>query len=174
MSNDLSTNNTKTTDINLYESHNMAYMGQTVSYTTDDLIKIAEDYIADCYANGHMPTIEGFVIKLKVSPSSWHKCRANSAALIELTDFILLHQRDAIIQSGLKAKNPRFHEFMMKAIHKVFDIPDEVRELNQRILADNPEIIDRLEGIEKKLRKDSDKKKATYVDITDFEVSPNR
>lgn len=141
--------------------------GKPIIYTEDEIIEQVDVFVDEQLEKGRIPTIEGFVLHLKVSIGSFRSRRAHIPVIGMVCDYILLQQKEEAIQSGFLAKNSRFHEFILNVNHgmKVEDQSNAPIQINVQ----NPEIVRRLKKIEDKMQL-TNGKTPTIIDVTDFEL----
>ena len=124
-----------------------------------------QEYIEKCADNSKLPTIEGYVIHLDATRYSFEKVRGQSEDLRRQCDRILLLQKEKLVQSGLTARNSRFHEFLLGAVHKMYKTQEGQKKSTDNLNFQNPEVRETLAKIEKKLTK-----KKEIIEDVDFET----
>jgi hypothetical protein len=133
--------------------------------STPQLWEKFEEYLNSCTENSTLPTIEGYVLHLGATRYSFEKVRQQSEELRRQCDRILLLQKEKLVQGGLVARNSRFHEFLLGAVHKMYKTEEGKKKDTDNLNFENPELMQRLERIEKKLTR-----KKEIIEDVDFET----
>ena len=126
------------------------------------------EYLTQIAEKGLLPTVTGYILHLNVKVNAFYKAKELLPQLKQQHDKILLMQKEQLVQQGLVARNSRFHEFLLGSTHKMYKEESKESSSINNFNFTNPEIVERLKRIEKKLGTNN-QKKLEGVDFTDLE-----